>query len=164
MITRHQISSSLSLNLVLPMYRGTIGIPQNRRLFRFATVSWRYLHSQIAVYFGLPEYHGIISPQIAVYFGLPMYHGIIGISISPFISVLPKISRHRYSSHIVGHLIIVAYDSSAIYHGYLTISVSEPSSHLHLGSVSRTICSSRPYLGSINRTISLAHHIFISVL
>ena len=40
-----------------------------------------------------------------------------------------KVSRHRYSSHIVRYLIIVAYDSSTIYHGYSTISVSEASSH-----------------------------------
>ena len=104
MITHHQIPSSLSLNLVLPMYRGTIGIPQNRRLFRSAPVSWHYRYFQIAVYFGLPEYHGIISLQIAIYFGLPMYHGIIGISISPFISVLPKyhgIGIHPTSSNIL---------------------------------------------------------------
>ena len=103
MIIRHQISLSLSLNPVLPMYRGTIGIPQNRRLFRFATLSSHYQYPQIAVYFGLPEYHGIISLQIAVYFGLPIYHGIIGISISPFISVPPKyhgIGIHLISSSI----------------------------------------------------------------
>ena len=91
------------LNLVLPTYHGPIVILQNRRLFRSATVSWHYRYSQIAVYFGLPEYHGIISLQIAVYFGLPMYHGIIGISVSPFISVLPKyhgIGIHPISSNI----------------------------------------------------------------
>ena len=48
-----QISWSLSQNLILPMYHGTIVIPQNRHLFRFPYVSWHYRYSQITVYFGL---------------------------------------------------------------------------------------------------------------
>ena len=145
MITRHQISLSLSLNLVLPMYHGTIGISQNHRLFRFATVSWHYQHSLIAVYFGLPEYHGIISLQIAVYFSLPMYYGIIGISISPFISVLPKY-------HGIGiHLILSDISSLSHMTVRLSIMVTQlflfPKLHFIVScSVNRTIPSSHLYL------------------
>ena len=141
MMTHRQISLSLSPKLVLPMYHGTIGIPQNRSLFRFATVSWHYPHSQIAVYFGLPEYHKIISLQIAVYFGSPMYHGIIGITISPFISVLPKyhgIGIHPISSNIssLSHMTV-----------RLSIMVAQLSQFpkLHL-IISCPVPSSRPYL------------------
>ena len=70
-----------------------------------------------------------------------------------------KVSRHRYSSHIIKYLIIVAYDTSAIY-----LSVSEHSSHrVSLGRPKDTFVSSlscsvkpnytSPSLGSVSRTI-----------
>ena len=124
----------LLLNLVLPMYHGTIGILQNRRLFRFATVSWHYRHSQIAVYFGLPEYHGIISLQIAVYFGLPMYHGIIGISISPFIPVPPK--YHGIGIHLISSSISELWPMS-VWLSIMATQLFQLSKHRHIHILTR---------------------------
>ena len=143
------------LNLGLPIYNGIFGIlhidvycgiatvswhhSQNCRLFRFATVSWHYRHSQIAVYFGLPEYHGNIS-----YFRSPLISAYLYIWHHRYYQITlyfgsAKVSRHWYSSHIIKHLIVVACDGLAIYHGYPAISVSEASSHLYLDSMSRTV-------------------------
>ena len=64
-----------------------------------------------------------------------------------------KVSRHRYSSRIIKYLIVVAYDSSATFHGYSAISGSEATSYPYLNSMNRTISSSRIHLGSVTRAI-----------
>ena len=125
---------------------------------------------KIAVYFGLPLYHDSIGilrslfisacQSITVlfhisdrrlfrlayvswhyrYYQITVYFGSA------------KVSRHRYSSHIVKYLIIVAYDGSTIYHGCSAISVSEASSHRILpGKPNDPFVSSISY--SVNRTI-----------
>ena len=60
-----------------------------------------------------------------------------------------KISRHRYSSHILRYLIIVAYHGSTIYHGCSAISVSEASSHrISPGK------PNDPFVSSISRSVN----------
>lgn len=162
----------LSLNLVLPMYYGTISSclcimvfyrysPKspfisvchcimalsafvNRCLFQLARVSRHYFTPNRRLFrLAYVSWHHRYF-HITVYFGSA------------------RVSRHRYSSHIIKYLVVVPYDSSAIYHGYSVISVSEASSHLYPNSISRTIAwlvTSLCWFGKPNDT--LAHHISI---
>ena len=136
----------LLLNLILPTYHGIIGIPRspfisvrhcimalsvflNRRLFRLIKISRNYFSPDRRL-FRL----AYVSRHYR-YFYITVYFGSA------------KVSRHRYSSHIIKYLIIVAYDTSAIY-----LSVSEHSSHrVSLGKPKDTFVSSLSC--SVNRTI-----------
>ena len=155
----------LLLNLILPTYHGIIGIPRspfisvchcimalsvflNRRLFRLMKISRNYFSPDRRL-FRL----AYVSRHYR-YFYVTVYFGSA------------KVSRHRYSSHIIKYLVVVAYDTSAVYHGYSTISVSEALSHRILlrkpkdtfvsslsGSANRMIRSSRLYVGSVSGMI-----------
>ena len=135
----------LLLNLILPTYHGIIGIP------RSPFISVRHCIMPLSVFLNrrlfrlMKKYRGIISLQIAVYFGSPMYHGIIGITISPFISVLPK--YHGIGIHLISS------DISSLSHMTVRLSIMVtqlsqfPKLHLIVSCpVNRTIPSSRPYL------------------
>ena len=94
---------------------------QNRRLFRLIKISRNYFSPDRRLFrLAYVSRHYRYS-YITVYFGSA------------------KISRHRYSSHIIGDLVIVAYDS----HGYSATSVSEASTHRILsGKPNHTLISS----------------------
>jgi hypothetical protein len=106
----------------------------NRRLFRLMKISRNYFSPDRRLFRLAYVSRHYRYYHITVYFGSA------------------KISRHRYSSHIVRYLIIVAYDGSTIYHGYSAISVSEASSHRILpGKPNDPFVSSISC--SVNRTI-----------
>ena len=101
----------LLLNLILPTYHGIIDIPKSPFISAYEKISRNYFSPDRRLFRLAYVSRHYRYYHITVYFGSA------------------KISRHRYSSHIVRYLIIVAYDGSTIYHGCSAISVSEASSH-----------------------------------
>ena len=108
----------------------------NRRLFRLMKISWNYFSPDRRLFRLAYVSRHYRYYHITVYFGSA------------------KISRHRYSSHIVRYLIIVAYDGSTICHDYSAISVSEASSHrILLGKPNDTIRLISIWFGKPNDTL-----------
>ena len=116
-----------------------LSVSLNRRLFRLIRISRDYFSPDRRL-FRL----AYVSRHYR-YFYITVYFGSA------------KVSRHRYSSHIIKYLIIVAYDTSAIY-----LSVSEPSSHrILLGKPNDTIRLISIWFGKPNNTSARLISIFV---
>ena len=160
MRVHHQISWSLSLNLVLPTYHGTIVIPQ------------------IAVHFGPPLYHGIIgipkSPFISAYQTITELFLSRSLFISACLcimasSVFPYHCLFRFCQNITAS-VFIPYRRISRYcriwcfgylswlHSYFSFRtfISSPS---WLDEQNDTLVSSLCWFGKRNDT--LAHHISI---
>ena len=110
----------------------------NRCSFRLVKVSWNYLSPDRRLFrLAYVSWHYRYS-YIIVYFGTA------------------KISRHRYSSHIVKNLLIIACNSSAIYHAYLSFRtfISSP---LRFGEPSGALTSSLSRFGKPNDIFGSSH-------
>ena len=134
MRVHHQISWSSIVKISSCLRIMASSVFLNRRLFRLMKISRNYFSPDRRLFRLAYVSRHYRYYHITIYFGPA------------------KISRHRYSSHIVRYLIIVAYDGSTIYHGYSAISVSEASSHRILpGKPNDPFVSSLSC--SVNRTI-----------
>ena len=135
-ISWHYCYSTNSPFISVRRYIMALSVFPNRRLFRLTRISRNYISPDRRLFrLAYVSWHYRYL-HITVYFG----------------SAKVSVSRHRYSSHIIKYLVVVAYDNSTIYYGYSAISVFEASSHrILLRKPNDTFVSSLSCL--VNRTV-----------